>query len=77
MSTEAESGTGLRSTEDGSVAMWVVAPLGLWVLITPFFWGGPNAGGFLNLGGGWLYWSNIVTGVVIAALGAYGASAAD
>ena len=39
--------------------------------MTPFFRGQLNASGFWNFGGGWLYWSNIVTGIVITALAAY------
>ena len=71
MSTDTRTATDVDETEDGSTAMWVVAVLGLWVLVTPFFWGQLNASGFWNFSGGWLYWSNIVTGIVITALAAY------
>ena len=54
---------------------WVNVLLGLWVLVTPFFLGQLNATGFWNFSGGWLYWSNIVTGILIVAFAAYTAYA--
>lgn len=77
MSTETGAGTDVRSTDGESAVMWIVALLGVWIFVTPFFLGGPDAGGVWNFGGGWLYWSNILTGILVAALGAYGAYASD
>lgn len=76
MSTESETETqtSTRSAGDVSAAGWLLALLGLWVLVTPFFWGPQNAAGFWDFGGNWLYWSNIVTGIVIAGVAAWIAS---
>lgn len=54
------------------LASLTVIVIGLWVVITPWFWGG-GAGLFgeerylIN----WLFWSNTVAGLVIAGLAAY------
>ncbi len=72
-STETESGTSTSSTGAASWAGWLAALIGLWVLITPWFWGAPTAGGGL-WGGGWLFWSNIISGIVIAILAGYAAT---
>jgi hypothetical protein len=55
---------------------WAVAVLGLWVLITPFFLGGvtapeTTASSGIFAGSAWLLWSNVVSGIIITALGAY------
>ncbi len=51
----------------GSAAAWLAALLGLWVLVTPFFWGSGGGGGGFN----WLFWSNVVSGIIIAIVAAY------
>ena len=67
MSTNTETG---RSEGTGLTkgTGWLAALVGLWVLVTPFFLGGGNAGF------DWLFWSNVVSGVVIAVLAGYGAT---
>lgn len=52
----------------GSAAAWLAALLGLWVLVTPFFWGSSGGGGG---GFNWLFWSNVVSGIIIAVVAAY------
>lgn len=76
MSTETTTRSSNSSTGE-SAAAWITALLGVWVLITPFFLGDPNAGGWWDFGGNWLYWSNIVTGILIAATAAYAGYAAS
>jgi hypothetical protein len=54
------------------LASLVVVVLGLWVVVTPWFWGTGGAGFF---GGervviNWLFWSNTVAGLVIAGIAA-------
>jgi hypothetical protein len=56
----------------GQLASLVVVLLGLWVVVTPWFWGG-GAGFF---GGdssaiNWLFWSNTIAGLAIAGLSVY------
>jgi hypothetical protein len=56
----------------GQLISWVIVLLGLWVMVTPWFWGG-GAGFF---GGdriaiNWLFWSNTIAGLVIAGLSVY------
>jgi hypothetical protein len=58
----------------GQLASLVVVLLGLWVVVTPWFWGGSNCAGFF--GGSsvlinWLFWSNTVTGIMITGLSVY------
>ena len=69
MSTETQTRT--TSTGSESMAVWIVALLGLWVLVTPFFLGPTTGQGWWDFSGNWLYWSNIVTGAVIAAVAGY------
>lgn len=54
------------------LASLIVVLVGLWVVVTPWFWGG-GAGFF---GGesiliNWLFWSNTVAGLVVAGIAAY------
>lgn len=55
------------------LASLIVVVLGLWVVVTPWFWGSGGAGLF---GGesvliNWLFWSNTVAGLVIAGIAAH------
>lgn len=53
------------------LASLVIGLVGLWVVVTPWFWGG--GAGFFGGGGiaiDWLFWSNTVAGLVIAGIAA-------
>lgn len=66
------------SGQDGRgnrTAGWIAALFGVWILITPFFWGG--AQGAWGGGGAWLYWSNVISGIVIAILAGYSAQSGN
>lgn len=76
MSTETQTTTAETSNSGIAGASVLLVLLGLWVLVTPFFWGPQNAAGFWDFNGNWLYWSNIVTGIVIAAIAGYAGYAA-
>lgn len=61
--------TSTVTTVPGSIAKWLswlAALVGLWVLASPFVLSGPIASGTAM-------WSNVVAGIVIAVLAAYGA----
>lgn len=56
-------------TESGSLAKWaswLAALVGLWVLVSPFVLSGPVTSGTAM-------WSNVVAGIVVLVLAAYGA----
>lgn len=58
---------GYAAQSGNSRAGWIASLFGLWVLVTPFFWGGVGAGAWWG-GGAWLFWSNVFTGFAIAFL---------
>lgn len=74
MSTDTESGSSQGTSSNG--IGWIAALVGLWVLISPFFWGATTGSGAWGGGGAWLYWSNIISGIVIAILAGYAARSA-
>lgn len=53
-----------ESTDIGEWSGWIAAVVGLWILITPFFWGSGGAGGV-----NWLFWSNSVSSIVAVLAG--------
>lgn len=72
MSSQETTQTG-QTAQSSQTSQWaggLAAAVGLWVLITPFFWGGDGGAGTIN----WLFWSNVVSGIVIAGLAGYAAS---
>jgi hypothetical protein len=58
-----------ETTTEGGWPEWVVVILGLWVIVTPFFFGGSSGSSF-----NWLLWSNLVSGLLIAILAGFFAS---
>jgi hypothetical protein len=75
MSTESSGSQGMGGSNG---AGWLAALIGIWVLITPFFWGATGSGGgWWGGGGAWLYWSNIISGIVIAILAGYAAQSGN
>ena len=71
MSTDTESGR-TQGTKNSTGAGWLAVLLGLWVLVSPLLWGATGGGGgWWGGGGAWLYWSNIISGIVIAVLAGY------
>lgn len=74
---DAYTGETYEADEDDGTGWtgWVNILLGLWILVTPFFLA-PEAAGLFDFGETtWLAWSNIGTGLLIAALAAYTAYA--
>jgi hypothetical protein len=65
------AGYSVRSGNTGAGSL--AALVGIWVLITPFFWGAMSGPGLAWWGGGgaWLYWSNVISGIVVAILAGY------
>lgn len=74
MSTSSESGS-FQDVGSRSGTGWLAAVIGLWVLVTPLFWGATGGGGWWGGGGAWLYWSNIISGTAIAILAGYSVAA--
>lgn len=70
MSTDTDSG-GSQGMGGSNGAGWLAALVGIWVLISPFFWGATSGTGLWGGGGAWLYWSNVISGIVIAILAGY------
>jgi hypothetical protein len=64
---------GYSTSSGNSGAGWLAALVGIWVLITPFFWGAMSGAGLAWWGGGgaWLYWSNVISGIIVAILAGY------
>ena len=77
MSTDTESGSS-HGMGGSNGAGWLAALIGLWVVVTPLFWGATGGGGgWWGGGGAWLYWSNITSGIVIAILAGYSAQSGN
>lgn len=68
---ERQTRTVQRSNQKGRTAGWITVLVGIWVLITPFFWGATGGAGAWGGGGTWLYWSNVISGIVVAILAGY------
>lgn len=66
MATEQASTVTTESSSFAKWASWLAALVGLWVLVSPFVLSGPIASGTAM-------WSNVVAGIAIAVLTAYGA----
>jgi hypothetical protein len=70
---DSRAGRAQNSGQGNQAAGWIAALVGIWVLITPFFWGTATGSGAWGGGGAWLYWSNVISGIVIAILAGYSA----